>query len=95
MLKLLELCCEGALATTKYTPTAIMLPALPFLALASAALAIPFPFKLPSWNTQAPFVPSKFQVDPPKVEIGWADPRILGGKFIDVSFPSPLTSPRL
>lgn len=63
-----------------------MLPTLSFLALFSTALAIPFPLSLINWNAQSPFLPSIAQVDPPKNEIGWADPRILGGKFIDVSF---------
>lgn len=66
-------------------PTITMLS---LLALLSPALAIPFPFNLPAWNTQTPFLPSNFKVDTPKVEIGWADPRILGGQFIDVNFLS-------
>ncbi|KAG8214507.1 hypothetical protein J3R82DRAFT_9564 [Butyriboletus roseoflavus] len=65
-----------------------MLLALTFLALFSAALAIPFPFEWISWNIQSPFMPSTFSVDSPKDEIGWADPRFLGGRFIDVGFLS-------
>jgi len=65
-----------------------MLPALSLLALSSTALAIPFPFSLLNRNTQTPFLPSNFKVDSPKLEIGWADPRALGGRFIDVSILS-------
>lgn len=62
-----------------------MLPVLCFLTLFSPALAIPAPFE---WITQLPFLPSIYSLDPPKLEIGWVDPRILGGQFIDVSFLS-------
>lgn len=65
-----------------------MLLALTILALFSAALAIPFPLEWISWNIQSLFVPSMFRIDPPKDESGWADPRILGGQFIDVGFLS-------
>ncbi|KAN0087481.1 hypothetical protein V8E55_006102 [Tylopilus felleus] len=64
-----------------------MLSAVALLALVTAACAIPFPLGFLGWNRQAPFVPSKFTVDPPKVEHGWADPRILGGRFIDFTTP--------
>lgn len=82
-------------AVFKDTPAIVaMLSAVALLALVTAACAIPFPLGFLGWNRQAPFVPSKFTVDPPKVEHGWADPRILGGRFIDVSFLSPtLMSP--
>lgn len=74
-----------------------MFPALSFLALCSAALAMPFPFEWITWTVQSPFLPSNFRVDPPRDELGWADPRVLGGQFIDVSFLSsamtfPLTA---
>ncbi|KAI9573684.1 hypothetical protein HD554DRAFT_2012843 [Boletus coccyginus] len=64
-----------------------MLPALSFLALSSAALAIPFSFNLLSRNSQTPLLPSNFKVSSPKLEIGWADPRVLGGQFIDFTTP--------
>ncbi|KAH0831963.1 hypothetical protein J3R83DRAFT_12852 [Lanmaoa asiatica] len=64
-----------------------MFSVLSFLALFSAALAVPFPFKWISWNAQSPLQPSNFRVEPPKDEIGWADPRTLGGRFIDFTTP--------
>lgn len=77
---------QGALTACPDTPT--MLPALSCLALSAAALAIPFPFNLLSRNSQTPLLPSNFKVSSPKLEIGWADPRVLGGQFIDVSILS-------
>jgi len=64
-----------------------MLPlAFALLAFSSTVLAIPFPLSLINWYRQSPFLNS-VRLEPPKDEIGWADPRILGGQFIDFTTP--------
>jgi hypothetical protein len=55
-----------------------MLLAVSLLALLSVTLAIPV-----RDDQQIALRPSNLAS--PKVEVGWADPRILGGQFIDVS----------
>ncbi|KAH7885402.1 hypothetical protein F5I97DRAFT_1885046 [Phlebopus sp. FC_14] len=59
-----------------------MLLAVPLLALASSTLAVPL---TSADSHQVALIPSTLAA--PRVEIGWADPRILGGQFIDFTTP--------
>jgi len=53
-----------------------------FLAVVASALALPTHFVD---TLQAIFGVSSSTLDLPKPEIGWADPRLNGGRFLDVS----------
>ena len=77
--------CEIISVLSGIPATTIMLRAFALLVLFTTVLAIPFPLTLIGWHRQSPFSNARLP-EPPKNEIGWVDPRILGGQFIDVTF---------